>query len=323
MKKQDLNELRKRAKAILGSEENSYSENFDDELSAALHELRTHQIELELQNENLRRTQEQLLETRDQYVDLYDYAPVGYLTLSDKNLILEANMTLSGLLGEDRVSLLGRPLSHFIVPEDQDIFYKKLRELTDTQKRHSCELRMLRKDGDWFWAKLECVPRENIDRSGILIRIALNDITEPKRLEAEIIKAKKIEATAILAGGIAHDFNNLLAVILGNLEMAQKDRTISRPVADKLRNALTACLSAANLTKKFLTFSSGGYPHKKLTSIKTLISDSVCLALAGSNVNYDCSYSDNLWPVEIDAGQMTQTINNVITNSREAMPQGG
>jgi len=155
------------------------------------------------------------------------------------------------------------------------------------------------------------------------LRIAVNNITEAKRLENEIIKAKKLEATALLAGGIAHDFNNLLAVILGNLEMAQADMLIGRSIAKELQTAREACLSAGTLTKKFLTFSAGGEPLKELIPVEAFITDAVSLALAGSPVNFECFFPEGLWPVEVDAGQMTQAIANVISNAGEAMPQGG
>ncbi len=319
----NLDELRKRATEMLGSGKYPFSENTRDELRTVLHELHTHQIELELQNEELRRVQEELVETRDQYVDLYDFAPVGYLTLSAKSLIVEANLTLADLLGEERKSLLGRPFSRFIFHEDQDIFYQHSRELIEAKSRRVCDLRMRKKNGDWFWARLVCVPKEKSDNSGMRLRIAVNNITEAKRLENEIIKAKKLEATALLAGGIAHDFNNLLAVILGNLEMAQADMLIGRSIAKELQTAREACLSAGTLTKKFLTFSAGGEPLKELIPVEAFITDAVSLALAGSPVNSECFFPEGLWPVEVDAGQMTQAIANVISNAREAMPQGG
>ncbi|OKY75568.1 MAG: hypothetical protein BM485_07500 [Desulfobulbaceae bacterium DB1] len=327
MSKQKFNDLRKRAEAMLGSDNTPFSGD-SHELRAALHELHTHQIELELQNEELRSVQEELIETRDQYVDLYDFAPVGYLTLTDKNLIVEANLTVAALLGVEKISLYNQPFSRYVFHEDQDIFYKHFRELIDSPHRRSCELRMLRPDGDRFWAKLECVSRTKTDKSALRIRIAINDITAAKHLETEIIKAKKLEATALLAGGIAHDFNNLLTIIMGNIEMAQEDMLIystliGRPVADKLLHARDACLAAADLTKKFLTFSSGGEPLKIPTSVKTFMTNAVSLALAGSNVNCEYSFPDNLRLVEVDAGQMAQAIGNVITNARDAMPQGG
>jgi PAS domain S-box-containing protein len=166
MDKQKLDALRKRAETILGSESDDFSGSSGDELRSALHELHTHQIELELQNEELRQVQEELVESRDHYIDLYDFAPVGYLTLSDNNLIVEANLTLADPLGVERKSLLGRPFSQFIDYEDQDVFYKHFRGCPVPANRSSCELRMRKKDCDWFWAKLECVFRAKKHKKG-------------------------------------------------------------------------------------------------------------------------------------------------------------
>jgi two-component system cell cycle sensor histidine kinase/response regulator CckA len=151
----------------------------------------------------------------------------------------------------------------------------------------------------------------------------VHDITETKRLETEIINAKKLEATALLASGIAHDFNNLLGIILGNLELVEENILHGRPVAEEMRDVKEACRTAVNLTKRFLTFSSGGEPLPKCTSVAALISDSANQALAGSTVDSECSFPDGLWPVAVDAGQMSLAIGNVIINAKAAMPQGG
>lgn len=122
MEKQKLDELRRRAKERLNSERDESPENAGEEVRKLLHELRTYQIELELQNDELRRVQEELVETRDQYIDLYDFAPFGYLTLSEKGVIVKANLTLADLLGEERRSLHGQPFTRFIFHKDQDRF---------------------------------------------------------------------------------------------------------------------------------------------------------------------------------------------------------
>ena len=100
-----------------------------EEAKRLLHELHVHQIELEMQNEELRRAQQELEASRTKYFDLYDLAPVGYVTLSEKGLILEANLTAANLLGVERGQLLQQPLTRFIVSEDQDICYRHRKQL--------------------------------------------------------------------------------------------------------------------------------------------------------------------------------------------------
>ena len=179
-----------------------------------LHELEVHQIELEMQNDELRRTQDELAASRARYFDLYDLAPVGYLTLSEEGRILEANLTAANLLGLERSQLANQPVTSFIVPEDQDIYYLHRKRLFATQQPQVCELRMLReahptvhdtkgpvhlplpqkaagvpakrerKDGagDPFWVRLQAT----VTQSGAdapVWRVTLSDITEQKQAE--------------------------------------------------------------------------------------------------------------------------------------------
>lgn len=134
---------------------------------------------------------------------------------------------------------------------------------------------------------------------------------------------KKLEATASLAGGIAHDYNNLLAVIQGNIELAEAEVAIASPEAKALSEAMKATQRATELTRKFITFSSGGAPVKKVISPHEFVKDTVGIALSGSNIQCDFSIVQDLAMVEIDPGQMSQAIGNIITNAKEAMPQGG
>jgi len=118
-----------------------------DELRRTLHELHVHQVELEMQNEELRRAQAELDAARARYVDLYELAPVGYCTLGEHGLVVEANLTLAALLGVTRVDLLEQPISRFIVGDDQDAYYRLRARLVETRAPQACELRMMKAGG--------------------------------------------------------------------------------------------------------------------------------------------------------------------------------
>jgi diguanylate cyclase (GGDEF)-like protein/PAS domain S-box-containing protein len=156
----------------------------------ALHELRVHQIELEMQNVELRRTQEELDGSRARYFDLYDLAPVGYFTLSERGLILEANLTAAKLLGLARGALVKQPLSRFILPEDQDIHYRHFKPLMETGTPQSWELRLLRKDAAPFWARVEATTAQDADAASVC-RAVVSDITERKRAEDALRKSEE------------------------------------------------------------------------------------------------------------------------------------
>jgi PAS domain S-box-containing protein len=182
-------DLRQKAEARAGEEAlrtTEYSAALSpEETRKTLHELRVHQIELEMQNEELRRTQVELEAARARYFDLYDLAPVGYVTLSEKGLIREANLTAAALLGVERRALAGSPLSRFIPAEDQDIYYLHTKRLFAAGRPQTCELRLMKPDGAVFWARLDSTAAQG-DDGAPACRVVLSDITEHKRDESKL-----------------------------------------------------------------------------------------------------------------------------------------
>jgi CheY-like chemotaxis protein len=134
---------------------------------------------------------------------------------------------------------------------------------------------------------------------------------------------EKLEAIGVLAGGIAHDFNNLLTGILGNLSIAELYIKKEDPIFEILKRAKSSSQRAGDLTKQLLTFSKGGAPIKKPTAITELIEETGGFSLRGSSVKCEYSFPDDLFPVEIDKGQISQVISNLIINADHAMPNGG
>jgi PAS domain S-box-containing protein len=153
-----------------------------EETRQTLHELRVHQIELEMQNEELRRAQAELDAARARYFDLYDMAPVGYCTIGEKGLIEEANLTAAKLLNTTRSEMLKQPWTRFLHKEDQDIFYRQRKQLLETRMPAAFELRMRRKDLPEFWARLTAIVVQDAGQPPVF-RIVLSDITERKKDE--------------------------------------------------------------------------------------------------------------------------------------------
>lgn len=163
------------------------------------------------------------------------------------------------------------------------------------------------------------------DKDGNIFGVVLvfRDITEKQKMEEDLMRAKKLESVGILAGGVAHDFNNFLTSILCNISLAKTFITEEDEIFCRLDEAEKASIRAKGLTQQLLTFSKGGEPIKKYASIKDIIKDSTRFALAGSNSKVEFSFPDNLRNVEIDEGQISQVINNLILNACQAMPDGG
>lgn len=164
-----------------------------EEIGCILHELRVHQIELEMQNEELRQTQIELDAQRERYFDLYDLAPVGYCTLSEAGLILEANLTAAVLLGVSRNNLVGRLMSKFVHKEDQNNYYLYRKKFFKSDEKFSFELRLLRENNPPFWAHLVTIAAKNSDNI-FVVRLVMSDITEKKLYENELNRIAQYDA---------------------------------------------------------------------------------------------------------------------------------
>jgi PAS domain S-box-containing protein len=195
-----LYELRTQAEAVLprkGFDVPDISALSTEEIQELVHELHVHQIELELQNVDLRQAQLKLEELKDKYMDLYDFAPAGYMTLNDKGLILEANLTAVRLLGVERTSLLKMFLSHFVCQEFVNPYYSYLKQVFESQSRETCEIKLTRKDGAVFYAQMESVAVQDETGGGggggpyNRCRTILTDMTEHNLADEQLSKSEE------------------------------------------------------------------------------------------------------------------------------------
>lgn len=153
--------------------------------------------------------------------------------------------------------------------------------------------------------------------------VIIRNMTEKMKLEEEILKGQKLESIGVLAGGIAHDFNNILSAILGNITLAKLECANGSKIFQRLERAENASYQARKLTHQLLTFAKGGAPIRKTDHLAELLRDTIEFVLSGSNVNFILDIDSNLAAVEIDRGQISQVLNNLIINAVQAMPEGG
>ncbi len=182
---------------------------------------------------------------------------------------------------------------------------------------------LVSKSGRESFISATCAPIRDTQSKTIGIILVFHDITEKKKMEEEILRSANLESLGILAGGIAHDFNNILMVATLNIYLA---KTRLNPEAESfviLTEAEEALLQAKNLTQQLLTFAKGGSPIMRTSNISELIKNSAQFVLRGSNVRCEFFLSEDLRTVEIDEGQISQVINNLIINAVQAMPDGG
>jgi len=155
------------------------------------------------------------------------------------------------------------------------------------------------------------------------LRAIFSDTTEHEVLEEELRKREKLESVGLLAGGIAHDFNNILTAVLGNINLAQVVADPQDPVHERLAEAEKATLAARGLTQQLLTFSKGGAPVKRPSSITQLVHEHATFACRGSGTIARITGDPDLWTTEVDEGQIGQVVNNLVLNAVQAMDGGG
>jgi PAS domain S-box-containing protein len=177
----ELSALRLKAESQLAHSKTKIGHS-DKEL---VHELHVHQIELEMQNESLQQTQLALEESRDHYIEFYDFAPAGYITLDSDAHITEINLTGAALLGNDRSKLLKHHFASSIAPEDSDSWHLYFKSILKHDSKHTCELHILRGDGTPLDVQLDSRCRMESDKVQT-VRIVMTDISERKTVEKRI-----------------------------------------------------------------------------------------------------------------------------------------
>jgi signal transduction histidine kinase/ActR/RegA family two-component response regulator len=185
------------------------------------------------------------------------------------------------------------------------------------------EIAFLRADGAKRVLRASAAPVRDPQGATVAAVMVCDDVTEQRYLQDELLRANKLESLAVLAGGIAHDFNNLLTAILGNVMLARMDLPAGSGLDEALADAERASVRARELTQQLLTFARGGEPVRRVMSLEPLLRNVASLALRGSPAALRLKIAPDLWPAELDEDQLGQVIGNLVTNAREAMPEGG
>jgi PAS domain S-box-containing protein len=278
-----------------------------------------------------RQAQIELELSRDRYVDLYDFAPVGYLTLSDLGCIEQINLTGAELLGDSRDSLLGQRFTRFVEAQESERWFEHfMKALHDGQKLR-LELSMQRSDGSRFDAQLDC--RRVQDRAASpMVRVAMIDISDRKEAEAgrreyeaQMRHMQKMESVGTLAGGIAHDFNNILGAILGNVQLAREEVGPGHPAQGSLEEIERASMRARNLVRQILTFSRHEPQQSVVQPLVPIIEETRKLlrATLPAGVDLDVRLDNAPLNVQADATQLQQVLMNLCTNAWHALKASG
>ncbi len=269
-----------------------------------------------------RLAEDDLRSTRDRLQALVKASPLPIVIIDADQKAVLWNPAAEQVFGWTEQELLGKPLP--IVPDEwraefleiqEKIFKGEVIRATETQRR--------RKDGSRIDIALSTAPLHDAAGNVIAAMGIFEDITGRKKAEAERLKVHTLQSIGILAGGIAHDFNNLLGVIIGNIHLARTSPHHDVKVFSRLSDAENVCEIAAELSRRLITFATGGDPIKKPMDLRGLVTGTVNEVLKGSVVHAEFDLPESLFTVAIDEGQMQQVFHHLAINAKEAMPNGG
>lgn len=315
-----------------------------EEMQRLIHELAIHQIELEMQQEELLQSQEELEEGLERFTELYDFAPLGYLTLARDGTILQVNLTATKLLGVERSLLVGDRFGRFVATEDVPGFNALLERAFSSDGLVSSEVMLwndeishLHPDHSLF-AKRGAVTDRTVridavvSNDGQECRAAVSDISMQKHVEKEnaalqssLIQLRKMESIGRLSRGVAHDFNNMLQVMLGKIDLLVAAQGVSSSVKERLIDLRMFVLKSAGLPHQLLVCARKQTISPVVLDVNAAVTEMLNMLnhLLGEDINLTFTAGQDLWLVMIDPSQVDQIMANLALNSRDAIQGSG
>ncbi|HMA91758.1 MAG TPA: response regulator [Polyangiaceae bacterium] len=292
-----------------------------------IQELQIHQIELEQQNEELHRARTEAEDERSRYSDLYELAPVGYITLGHDGAIQEINLVGARLLRLERSRLIGSRLALMVATECLPHFNDLLTGVFEHRTNQTCEVVLQPAAAPPLTVELVATASED----GHVCRVSVMDITQRRQAEQEradlqlqLAQAQKMEAIGTLAGGIAHDFNNILTGILGGLSLLDLDLGETSEQHAEIQEMIGLVKRASDLTKQLLGFARRGrYVVAPLDLADVLRKTSTMFGRTRKDITIRTDVAPGLRAVLMDHAQLEQVLLNLCINAAYAMPDGG
>ncbi|MFK7734820.1 MAG: ATP-binding protein [Pirellulaceae bacterium] len=295
-----------------------------------VHELQVHQIELEMQNEELRNAQLELQESRDKYSELYEFAPVGYLSLDRDGIIQEANLTASKMLSVQRSILIGSRFSKHVAAEEQDQLHLTFQKLYRSKESQPLELRIL-KENQPVWTQLEAkLHKAKPDK----VFVTLNDISRRKHSEEMLLKQElelalidRMNCMGQMVGGISHEVAQPLSAISSfasacESALKQSGRDQTDMLVEMNRNIAEQAIHAGEILKRLRSFIEPTQNHRSRFAINEVVADALKLTATQTSyfkVKVNTAFAAGLPDLVGDRVQIQQVVVNLLVNAFECM----
>ena len=266
------------------------------------------------------RTEAALRDSEEQYRLIAEHSRDLIVLLDHEGRVLYASPSHQPVLGYAPIEMIGQAAINNVHPDDRDLMAREWAKLA-TKGHIQVTVRAQHANGEWLWLEISS---SILDQQGSTVNVS-RDITERKRLEAQLLQSQKMETVGRLAGGVAHDFNNLLTAITGYADLALEDLPPASPVRDDIKELRKAADRATNLTRQLLAFARKQMIEPRVMNLNQLISDmhGFIRRLIGEHIELSILPAADLGSVRVDTNQIEQVVVNLVINARDAMPQGG
>jgi len=319
------NEMTRKDKFVQGGMPSVISENAAGVDSCASQELFR-------QNEELMRVQMQLDTARTRYSDLFNFAPIGYCTLSAEKVILEANHAVAALLGIEQNALVNQSINQFIFKEDRHVLCLYFEQLLEINASQWCELRMLKSDGQVFWVRLDAAIRSTggnhlgylINLVNITIRKRAEEDLE--RLNAQLLQMQKMESVGRIAAGLSHDFNKMHNVIMGCSQLAFDAAEPDSLLHHQMQCIMDSSKRSSKIIRQVLAFARRQFIEPQVFNLNELVEQGmlqILRRLIGDSAVIAWKPEANLWKVKIDSTHVDELLVTLCVNARDAIADSG
>ncbi len=329
-KKSDASSLRQKATEQLKKQKSNKSSILSEiETQKLIHELEVHQIELEMQNEELFLAKELAEKATEKYTDLYNFAPSGYITLSKDGSIMELNFSAARMLGKERSNLIDNAFAFFISEDTRNLFNSFFEKLFVSKIKETCEVVLSIKECTLLYMHIDGIVSENSEQC----YLTLVDITERKLAEYAILESQRLSVVGEMASAVAHDFNNSLQAILSTLTVAMLKIDVPEPTIKFLENIESMILEVAERVKLLQRYGEKNQSKTNcsLLNLNTLIEESIkqlspLWRNEAEKKGLSIKINTKLIPLTIVNGnkcEIKSVLLNIIKNCLEALPNGG
>lgn len=298
-----------------------HRDELEKEVAARTAELSTANTQLQEDIHRIQTAEKALLVSEEKYRGLVDLAGDAIIVAdAETGIITDVNRKGLELIGRQAEDIIGLHLVA-LHPDDESDLYRKIILKHYKTPPVNKTLMVMHASGRRIPVEISSTILDFGGRK--IMQGIFRDITQRMRIDEELQKSERLKSASLLAGGIAHDFNNLLTAILGNISLAQFEARDNAKMLKRLQDTEGAVNRARELTHQLLNFAKGGAPVRKTVTLGKLIEDSAQFVLRGSRVRCEFAIAPDLWPANVDAGQISQAINNLVINAAHSMTEGG